>query len=171
MKKLFPVSLLTIAFLSLVIVCHAQTQKTITLKDGSILKGKVLGLKDNIYTVETSDLGTITVPAGNIVNIASPQKASTQKQVGQGDTQKAELKKQMQQIQGAIMADQDIMSDMEGLANNEEVRAMLSDPELLNDVMSMDPDKIQGNSKVQNLMNNPQIQQLMQKIQKKYPTQ
>jgi len=41
----------------------------------------------------------------------------------------------------------------------------------MQDVTSFDPQKIEQNTSVQELMNNPKIQDLMQKIQQKIPAQ
>ena len=48
---------------------------------------------------------------------------------------------------------------------------MLSDPKLLDDVLSYDPEKMQQNESVQDLMQNEKMQNLMEKILKTMPAQ
>lgn len=145
---------------------YAQTAKTIALKDGSTLKGKVIKLENNIYTLEIPSLGQIEVPESDIISI-TPAKAPS----GNGDDpQKTELKDQVQKIQGNIMTDPALMLDIQNIVNDEEVRKLLSDPKLMQDVLSYDQEKIQGNKGVQDLMDNPKIQDLMNKIYQKIPS-
>jgi len=63
------------------------------------------------------------------------------------------------------------MTEIQDMIQDESIRAMLSDPKLLEDVTSFDQQKIKQNTNVQNLMNNPKIQELMNKIQQKIPTE
>ncbi len=166
MRKYFLTHILTIALLSLSATSYAQEIKVITLKNGSILKGKVLQLKDSIYTLETSDLGEVDIPESNILSITSSEGSS-----GSSEAQKTEMKKQIEQVQGTILSDPDIMEDIQDILEDDTVKAMLSDPGLLNDVQSFDPNKIQQNQNVQSLMNNPKMQELMNKLQQKIPAQ
>ena len=64
-----------------------------------------------------------------------------------------------------------MMAEIEEIVQDEEVKAMLSDPKLMEDVSSFDPMKIQQNPNVQKLMDNPKIKDLMNKIQQKIPAQ
>ena len=173
MKKHTLLSLLTVAVLSLAITVHAQTIKVITLKDGSMLKGKVLGLKDGIYTLETSNLGKVSIPETDILSIAAPAAPGSvyQESTSGNSSQKAQLMNQVEQLQGSIMTDPGLMSEIQNLINDEEIQAILSDPKLMNDVMSYDPEKIQQNDSIQNLMQNPKMLNLMNKVQQKMPAQ
>jgi len=170
MKKYPFISFFAIAFLSLSVVTYAQPIKVIKLKDGSILQGKVLELKENVYTLETSNLGTVNIPESDVLSISSPELLNPSLDPA-SDAKKVELKQKVDQLQGTILADPGLMEEIQNLVNNEEIKAMLSDPKLLNDAMSFDPDKIQQNKNVQDLMKNPQIQNLMNKIQQKIPAQ
>jgi len=171
MKKYSLIYVFTLTFLSLSIVSYAQSIKVIKLKDGSVLKGKVLQLKDNVYTLETSNLGRVKIPESNILSISTlgAISSSSEQASGTSEAQKAELKKKAGQVQSAILADQGLMMEIQNLANDEEIKAMLSDPKLLNDAMSFDPNKIQQNKNVQELMKNPKMQNLINKIQQQIP--
>jgi len=159
------------ALLCLSTTSFAQETKIITLKDGSVLKGKVIQLKDGLYTLETSTLGSVSIPESEILSIASPGTTGfdSEKSKESSESQKEQLKKQVEQIQGTILGDQGIMADIQKILEDENVKAMLSDPGLLNDVTSFDQNRIEKNSTVQNLMNNPKMQELMKNIQQKIP--
>ena len=49
----------------------AENLKTITLKDGTKIKGKLVGVQGNVYTIETSHFGTIAVKDTEVSNISS----------------------------------------------------------------------------------------------------
>ena len=168
MKKYSLILILILTLISLTTISFAQALKIITLKDGSVLKGKVVQLKNGIYTVETSNLGSINIPESNILSIASPEAVKIQ-QAGGNTSQKALLKNQVQAIQGNILSDPGLMMEIQDILNDEEVKAMLSDPKLLDDVLSYDQEKIRKNDNVQNLLQNPKMQNLMNKIQQKIP--
>jgi hypothetical protein len=173
MKKYPLINWFILVFLSLSTITFAQSTKIIKLKDGSVLKGNVLELKDNIYTLETSNLGTVNIPESDILSIAAPEfeNPSSGPISGTNEAQKEELKKKAEQVQGAILADPNLMTEVENLANDEEIKALLSDPKLIDDALSFDQDKLQQNKNVQDLMKNPKMQDLINKIQQQIPAQ
>jgi hypothetical protein len=165
MKKHSKLFILAIALLSCATICFAQTTKVITLKDGSSLKGKVLQLSNGTYTVETSNLGRLNIPESDVLSITPLENDGTSNQ------QKTQMKNQVQAIQGSILSDPALMMELQDIVSDEEVQAMLSDPQLLNDVLSYDQQKIQENDNVQDLMQNEKIQNLMKKIYQKMPAE
>jgi len=173
MKKYLPSILLILTLCLAVSTSSAESLKVIKLKDGSTLKGNVLALNGGVYTLETENLGEIEIEESKILSISSPSVATTQSEASTAtsNAQKSDLEKQVQQIQGTIMSDGDIMMDLKTLVEDEEIRKLLSDPNLMRDVTSYDQEKIEQNTNVQDLLKNPKIQQLMNKIQAKFPTQ
>lgn len=170
MKKTLLTFFLTLTLLGLTTNALAQTAKIITLKDGSILKGKVLQLNNGIYTIETSNLGHVDIPESDVLSITAPEASSLPAaQAGNTTMQAGQLQAQVQEIQGSILSDPGLMTELQSLLDDKEIQEMLSDPKLLNDVMSYDPEKIQQNPDVQNLMKNPKMLELMNKIQQKIP--
>ena len=173
MKKTFSTLLLSCAIVTFTTLSLAQATKIITLKDGSTLKGNVIGLKDGVYTLQTSNLGNVEIPESNVLSITPPQ---THSGLSAGSTdanqaQKMQLKKQVEAIQGTILTDEGLMTEIQNMVNDEEIKSILSDPSLLNDVTSFDQNKIQENSNIQDLLKNPKMQDLMNKIQQKIQTQ
>lgn len=163
--------MLSITLLGLAAVSNAQTLKMITLKDGSVLKGTVIQMEDGVYTLETPDLGRVDIPESNVLAITSPEASGPRHQPTDpnNEQENADLKRQVQQVQGAILSDPGLMTDIQDVVNDEDVKAMLSDPGLMEDVMSFDQDKIRQSDNVQNLMQNPKMRELMDKIRQKLP--
>ncbi|MBN1869719.1 MAG: hypothetical protein JW847_03985 [Candidatus Omnitrophica bacterium] len=148
---------------------NSENLKIITLKSDSTLKGKVIELREGIYTLETPDLGQIKVPESNILSIASfdasvPQDVPLDKNK---EKQKLEIMGQVNQAQQDILSDPGLITDFQGLVADQEIQSLISDPKLLDDVLSYDPDRIDQNPSIQRLMQNEKIQALMLKIQQK----
>ncbi|MBI5150563.1 MAG: hypothetical protein HZA28_07325 [Candidatus Omnitrophica bacterium] len=168
MKNFLFRSFTILAVINLALCAHAQSVKTVTLKDGSVIKGNVLQLVDGVYTLETDNLGKITVPEAEIVSItaeSAPAPANT------GDTASASLKGQVQQVQANLLSDPGIMAEMQNIMQDPEIRGVLSDPAFMQAIMSYDPSQIQQNEKTQYLLQNPKFQSLMEKIRQKVSSQ
>ncbi|VAX36798.1 hypothetical protein MNBD_UNCLBAC01-1302 [hydrothermal vent metagenome] len=158
-KKILKLMLtLTLSFI-FIQPLYAASTKFIRLKDGSVLKGKVIEMSGGTYKIETPHLGIITLPENEIISISESNSAA------QGDTsEKANIKKQVQQIKGDVLSNPAIMKEITNMTQNPEIMQLLSDPNLINDVMSYDPEKIESNPKIQQLMNNPDMQKLMNQL-------
>jgi len=170
MKKYCSVLILAMALFGMSTISYAEAIKVIKLKDGSTLKGKVLHLDNGIYTLETSNLGEINIDESDILSITS-QELSEKPTTTSNSTQKAELQRQVQQIQGTILSDKEVMTEIQNLLEDDNIKAMLSDPKLLEDVTSFDQQRIEQNTSIQDLMNNPKMRNMMNKIQQKIPAQ
>ena len=190
--KKTPTLLLLALFLSWIFPVYAQSMRIITLKDGSKIKGKLIQVQDSIYTIETNHLGVINLHESNIIAITSekhpqdshnnqdPQQqqfeesgeAKSKEQSGQIDfseynTQglsQQDFQNSIQQFQQEFLSDEETVSSIQTLLKNPEVNSILSDPNLLQDVMSFDPQQIQSNPKVHQLMENPQMIEIINKI-------
>ena len=163
---------LTFLFLSLFLAlsAFAQSVKTIHLKDGSIIKGEVLELKNNVYTIKTPNLGQMQVADSDILTITSEEKNLLQPSNNPSESS-GNLKQQVQQLQGTVMSDPKIMSDIEHLMEDPEIKSLLADPSFMKNIMSFDPAQIQNNDKVKMLMDNPKMKSVMEEINQKISTQ
>lgn len=174
MKNLpFQVFIIIIAA-NLALCANAASLKTITLKDGSVIRGEVTQLADSVYTIRTSDLGTLQIPEANVVSIvvegaAAPSTTAPAAAPAAADTQA--LKAQTQQMQATLLSDPDIMQEIQGIMQDEEIRGALSDPEFMNAIFSYSPEKIQQSERTQYLLRNPKFQSLLEKIRQKMPAQ
>jgi len=184
--------LLILTLISTPSLTLAQTQRVITLTDGSMLMGEIINFENNIYTVQTSNLGQVEINDADVASISKdrPPPKQTQLQMqNQGQFDYSDLNKlipgagvmgnmgamdpsfssQMQNVQQNILADPEMMNDMEGLLQNESLKILLSDPEVMKSVLSGDPNTMQSNEKIQQLLQDPQIQALMEKMRSRMP--
>lgn len=151
--------LLAPLFLLLILTsaAYAGETKTIALKDGSTIQGQVTRLEKGTYTIESPLLGKVEISEEKILGIttASSEKAATEQAQGVNiDTAQAQ-----------ILANPDAMKDIQAIAADPEVVALISDPAFMQIVQSKDPAAIQANPKTQQLMENPKIKALIQKLQ------
>lgn len=162
MSKSFFKLILAITFsLSFIQPLYASSTKVLTLKDGSVIKGKVLQLSNGTYTIATSQFGNVEIPEDNILSIAVP---NTNTKKNNSSSKQAQLKSQVQQLQGSILSNPQLMQNIQNMAQDKDVMRILSDQNVVNDVMSYDQDKLENNAKLQELMKNPKVQQIMNQI-------
>ena len=60
-----------------------------------------------------------------------------------------------------MLQDPEIMSLMQELVQDPSVAEMLKDPSLMQDALSMDPSRVQNNTQVQKLIQNPTMQKIL----------
>ena len=166
MKKFLFRIFVIVAAVNLALCAHAQSTKIITLKDGSVIKGNVLQLADGVYTLETDNLGKVNVAESEILSIAAepaPVPPDT------ADTANTSLKGQVQEMQTSLLSNPEVMTEIQNIMQDPEIRGVLSDPAFISAIMSYDPKQIQHNEKTQYLLQNPKFRSLMEKVQKKLP--
>lgn len=160
MQKKFLILLFVLAFTQL-----SWAEQIINLKDGSIIKGTVISLENNVYRIQTQNLGEIKIQNADVVTITNED--ATAASVTSSHPENIDLKAQVQQAQGNLMSDPTLMNDVQSLAQDPEIIKMLSDPNLVNDIMSYDQKKIEQNPKIKELMENPSMKALMEKMENK----
>ena len=153
----------------------AQKTQTITLKDGTVLKGQLKDISEEHYVIDTTNLGQVKVLAENIVSItsgavlpqpssgSSPQMPAFNNPLG-GQSQ---LMGQASQMQQSILGDPQMMAEVQKILSDPEIMALLQDQNVMQDIMSMNPQTIQSNSKIQAMMQNPKLQNLLNMLQQK----
>lgn len=156
---------LALALCALVITCSsamAGVLKTITLKDGSVIQGQIVQIKDNTYTVDSPAVGTVSILEDQIVSIVVDSQGSAS---GTTATPAAFRDDIITAAQNKIMADSDAMKDVQAIASDPEVVALMSDPAFLQAIQSRDPAAIQANPNTQKLMENPKVQAIINRLQ------
>lgn len=159
MKKISYI--LTLSLLAALPFNAFAEEQTITLKDGSVIKGELSGMANGVYTIQTPSLGVTQIKAEQIASINN----SSAVDPGNISLNDPSNKNQMNQIQQNIMANPTLMADIQELASDPEMIKLLSNPQMLQAVMSKDMDAIKNNPATQELMNNPKMQALIQKLQ------
>ena len=133
---------------------------TISLNDGSQIIGDIQGLAKGIYTINTSNLGTLQVPQEKIITINyNENKANT----ANIDSKKAE--NAIGAIQQKINNNPQLLNGVKALQQDGDVQAILGDKHLLESVKSGDIGALITDPKIQNLMNNPKVKALGEQLQ------
>ena len=133
----------TIVFAVIGFVTHIAIAETITLNDGSVIKGQVSALSNGIYTINTNNLGVIKVEQAKVSSISHAQ-ADTVKSLD------------VQALQQSIMQNPKIMKQIKEMQNNPTVQAILSDPKIMQAIANGDYQSLLADPKMQQLMNDPQ---------------
>ena len=138
--------------------------RTITLKDGSTIQGKITGIDQGAYVVESPTLGQVKVSEDNVVSVLAPgeQAALTAPGASSGLVLSSD---QMQNAQAQITSNPQAMADIQALASDPEVVQLISDPAFMQAVQSRDMSAIQANPRTAALMSNPKVKALIEKLQ------
>ncbi len=162
-KNIFLLS--SFIFILLALPSSAETSKTFTLKDGATFQGHLSSVENGIYTVESPTLGNIKLKETDVVTItSSDQPVVTPSFNVPKPTDAASSQEQMQIMQAKITSDPAIMADIQALASNPRLMQVLANPALLTAV-AQGPQALQGNPEAEELLKDPDIQALVQKIQ------
>jgi hypothetical protein len=141
-----------------------QAEQTITLKDGSQIKGQLSGIENGIYTVKTPIIGDVHVAASDVASITTGgAPAGALPQAG-GTSAGTITDQQIMAQQKNLMSNPAAMADIAQIAQDPEIMKALSDPALVQAVTSHDYKALQSNPKLQELMSNPKMQALLQKM-------
>ena len=177
MKKYITIIFLFSGLLILTASLNADPLKTITLKDGSTIKGEIVKFENNIYTVETPHLGEVKINDTEIKNINAGEVNPVQPFGGQNSgfptqaNNSPQLMNQVQQMQGSILTDPELMAEIQELMKDPSIMSIISDEKVVDDAKSFDVNRIGSNDKMKELMNNPKFHALMNKIRAKFSLQ
>lgn len=144
--------------------------KFITLTDGTQLRGRLIAVNNDIYTFETTSLGQLNIHGDNILSINSSNNGPASTTQENGTTQTSITEEQRQQakdLQQQMMSDPETMDEIKSLSQDPELLDILSDQDLVKDILSYDIEKIKQNPKAMQLFENDKIQNLIQKIGQK----
>lgn len=139
-------------------ICAFAQEQTISLKDGSTIKGEITTMANGIYTIKTTSMGTTQIKADQIGSINSGTTAPIY-------ANPTSMNAQVGQLQNQIMANPAMMMDIQQIASDPEIIKLISNPAMMQAVMSKDMDAIRNNPATAELMNNPKLQALIEKLQ------
>ena len=146
---------LAVSFLLLLFVftgeIFAGEVRMIELNDGSLLYGKIVSLKDGVYTVNTMSLGSVKIEESKIRVIRF-----------KSDDQAA--KEQIQAMQKLMLSDKEIINMIASLKNDPDVQKILKDPALMKAINSGDLETLISNPKFLKLLANPKILNIKKKV-------
>ncbi len=152
-------------------------QQNIVLKDGTVLKGRLIGVESNVYLIETQTLGTVPVAIDNVssINAGSAQPAFPGGNSGMPGMDMSGLagslganSAPMQQLQRDILSDPELMKEIQAMMSDPELMALIANGNLMSTISTMDPAQAQNDPRIQKLMQNPAMQRFMEKVKQKY---
>ena len=150
---------LTIVLLMLLLSSSllAAEIKEIELTDGSIITGEVLSLSGGVYMIRTVSLGTLRIDEAKVRAIRPLGTPSSQQSGQTGD---------VKSLQNKMMSDQEVMGMIESLKDDPQFTKILEDPEIMNAVSSGDTAALMANPKFLQLLHNPTVRDIQQKVAK-----
>lgn len=128
--------------------------RKIQLNDGSVINGEIVSFEDGTYTVETENMGTLSIDGSDVSSILSPGSAKNNNFNMQG------LSGAMSSIQDQLLNDDAIVDILASLKNDPQMAAILNDPAILEAIKSGNITALMGNQKILDLMSNPKIMEI-----------
>ena len=135
-------------------------ERVIKLVDGSEIRGNVVAMANDSFTVKTRLLGTLTIKASQIVSMAKPGAAPGPA----GARTSRDKNGAIASIQSGIVGNTALMSDILRLQNDPQIKAVLNDPHLMKAVQNMDFEKLAKDPRIKALMNNPTVKDIQSNV-------
>lgn len=152
---------ITVALAFMVTHVWANELREIELADGSVLNGEILSLANGVFTIRSPNLGVITIEDAKVRTIRAKQATGS----ASGDHGSSGLAEQARSVQGKIMGDKEIMGLILSLQGDPDFQKILADPEVMRAVSAGDITALTANPKFMQLLNNPTVQRIQQKVQ------
>lgn len=125
----------------------SNAEAVVRLKDGSVIKGQVLGRETDSYRIMTSTMGIVTVRETDIVSFEDNEDLD------------------WEDYQKAIVENPQTISGIQDLSKDQEIMAIVSDSKIKDAVARQDIDYLRTNEKFLKFMNHPTIRQIIQNTQ------
>jgi hypothetical protein len=168
-------------------LCFAAGGSRITLNDGTTIYGKVVGMADGVYKIQTETMGEISVNSDNVVEITSgnsskkpnigiidgssnnnrqsyPNYSNNSSNQGNSNSRTnnyADKQQDVNTMVQSLMMDENYMNKIMQLGTSEEMQSILNDPEVMEAIQSGDYDFLMNNPKMNDLMNSSGIQDIL----------
>jgi len=150
-KTLTALSLLLFSTLAL-----AGPAQTIELTDGSVVRGEIVSLGNDIYTLKSDTLGTIEIPAAKVRTISNGQPAVAAGNVSPAATARVDT------IRNSMMNDPAAMNKIQSLQSDPLVKNILDDEDTMRAINAGDLDSLMNDPKIKALMEHSTVQELTQ---------
>ena len=177
MKKIL-ISLFAILLASPIV--YSADNSRITLSDGTTIYGKVVGMSDGVYKIQTETMGEISVNSDNVIEISKNTSNNNQKNIGildgnnnrksnttYNNTQRNNSNNYSAQQQDAdakvqsMMMNQGFINNLMDLNESSAMQSVLNDPEVMEAIQSGDYEFLMNNPKMNELMNSSEIQDIL----------
>jgi len=167
--RIFLSLILTVLFVS---SAFAALIKEITLNDGSVIYGKIVGMENGKYYIQTQDMDIVNIVDDKVKSIKNQP---TTDEVSKNDEGQREVTMTQPSDSGAVKAgiealkrgmskDKVAMSSIAGLQNDPDFMAALEDPAIMSAVQSADINSLMQNPKFIKLLNKPIVKKMESQI-------
>jgi len=165
----------------------AQSVATVTLRDGTLLKGRVSSLQNGLIRLETRQLGTLNVPVSSVQSIvysnsgagsgngrgrrlngAGRRSTSMGGTTGRGNGRTQINGADLQGLMQFIAASPELMQSVTALQEDPEIQAVVRDPAIQRAVQSGNLMQLMKNPKILSLLRNRKLKALSQRIARQY---
>lgn len=172
------------------IACAANAQQRILLNDKTMLVGRVIEMKDGIYSIETETLGVIKISADKVLEITSVgSSANTEigiidgsrsqpapKKVKKSQPDKAQksvagsddLSRQQEEVNSQVRSmtmNGDFLDSMMNLSESSAMTDLMQDPEIMEAISRNDYEYLMNSEKMKSLMDSQEIKELLGDVQ------
>ncbi|MEM9301511.1 MAG: hypothetical protein AAGE01_05340 [Pseudomonadota bacterium] len=147
---------------------------TLELRDGSIVKGRILSLSDGVYRVRTDSLGIVTIEESQVYSVlrgdaqgASPRSPATPAPRTAPTTvpgASAATGVDVSALQKSMVQSPQVMALVRELQNDPELVAAMSDPEFMRLIAAGDLAALRANPRMQTILNNPSIRRIIEQM-------
>lgn len=154
-------------FLSIFCVsAFAGQLSEIILADGTTIYGEIVSMSNGIYKVKTRSLGSIEIRESEVRLVQKRGTSVKAPAPVQKEIDKASAASQIQELQKTMMGSEDIMKLIFSLQSDPKVQKLLADPAFMNAVTSGDISTIMSDPRLQDILNNPTVQEIRKKVDK-----
>lgn len=145
--------------------------QSIQLKDGTVIKGRLVGVSGDQYVIDSQNLGQLRIKTSQMQSIsaadAHPATAPGAQPPANLSLSSPQIPPQVQELGKKMLADPEITARLNALVNDPEIKRLAEDPAILQSALTMDPKQIQNNPKMQQILSNPKMKELMDLVAKK----
>ncbi len=154
------VLLLFLLFFLSVRFAAAGEAREIELNDGSIITGDVQSLNNGVYTIKSDSLGILRIEASKIRAIRAKSSVPTGSTVTESSNTAGEAKN----LQDRMTSDKDVMTLIQSLRNDPEVKKILEDPEIMRAIQEGNFAALETDPRIRNLLDNATVKEIEKKV-------
>lgn len=142
-------------------------ERIIELADGSQIRGDVVSMSNDKFVVRTRSLGTVTLEAGQVVDMRAPkaQAADPQSAGKTPAASPATSSGNVSSITATLAGNPQLMGDVMALRDDPRMKAILSDPALMKAVQDLDFNTLANDPRIKALMQSPAVKKIQSQVQ------
>jgi hypothetical protein len=157
-----PVALATLgAIASLATVSGDSSAATVVLRDGTIVQGEVLALRDGVYTIKTESVGTLQVRKQEVRSIDESAKPAAAPGGAPAAEPPAIPEGALEAAKSRIAEDPQLLALVLALQTDPGVAAAVADPEITKAIAAGDYAALMNNPKIIALLNNDKVRAIV----------